>query len=91
MNFPSENAMIEGITKIRGICEKYTSMGLTVFPKGELFTYLDDLNNLKLKTIVAIGACLVVLSVIITLFLMQLWFAAVLVCKNILIKQNTLF
>ena len=78
-NLGDTETMVDTISQIRDICEKFANNGLPNFPYGIPFTFWVQYLSLRLHLLVAIGSCLGAVFITICFLMMSPWTAAVVI------------
>ncbi|VDP18176.1 unnamed protein product, partial [Onchocerca flexuosa] len=68
-------AIVKMIREIRGICDRYTEMGLPNFPSGIAFIFWEQYLNLRWNLLLAIGVITSAVFIVISILVFNPWAA----------------
>uniref|UniRef100_A0A915JF16 Uncharacterized protein n=1 Tax=Romanomermis culicivorax TaxID=13658 RepID=A0A915JF16_ROMCU len=72
-------SIIDMIIKVRGVCDEYANLGLSVFPDGIPFTFWEQYLHLKRNLLIALSVVIGAVFLVNTLLLMSVWMATLVV------------
>ncbi len=75
-NLGTTDTVVETILQVREICDKFEENGLPNFPNGIPFTFWEQYIGLRSYILIALGASLLAVFLVVSLVLMSPWAAA---------------
>jgi len=79
INLGDTEAMVQTISEVREICERFATQGLPNFPHGIPFTFWEQYLNLRLYLILALACSLGAVFITVCILMMSPWTAAVII------------